>query len=100
MRELEIVDDLRLHSNRLSVGGRAGPEASSLERVVQTAVVTAVARRREFPVDDFARLVDVEFGHEMEATKLGRKRQRRDEQLDCRRRVVRLNTTARSGAGP
>src|SRR4051812_7590946 len=92
----KIVNDLRLHPNRLSIRRGAGAETGAFQDVVQPAVVAAVTRRIEFPIEYLARRIHVEFRNQVKATHLSRKRQRRDEQLDGGGRIVRLNPTAGS----
>src|SRR3569833_2990839 len=95
----ELVRDLRLHANRLAVRRRPRPETGALQHIVETFVVTAVTRRRELEVEHLPRLVDIEFGDEMETFELCRIRQWNDEKLDDRRRIVLLHAATRSGTG-
>src|SRR5437899_2367832 len=94
----EVVDDLRLHPDRLAVGSRAGPETRALELLAQPAIVAAVARRIELPIEHLSALVHVELGDEMETAELVRIREGRQEELGGRRRIVLL--TAATGPGP
>ena len=78
------------HADGCPIGLGAGAElGSSFRHLIQTAVVAA-ARRRELEVDDLAGRVDVVFGHEMEAAHFVGHRERRNEQLRGRWRIVRL----------
>src|SRR3954468_12179779 len=97
MTKLEVVGDLGLHTDRLSVWRRAGTEAGSLEDIIDALVIATIAGRRELEVDHLSRLVDVEFGDKVEAAHLRGERQQWNEKLDHRRRIVGLDAAAGSG---
>src|SRR6476661_5265285 len=94
---LEIPADLTFHPHRSAVGSSARTKARGAQHFSDALVVVAVARRREAEVEHAPGGVHVELRDEVKSANILRCRQRGQEHLDDRRRIVRL--VASAGAG-